>query len=69
MGRETREAIHHTDAGGPTLLPVAEPGRGERTGTTKLLPRPTDPDYLYRAKVVQVIDGDTLDLHIDVGSR
>lgn len=31
------------------------------------LPRPTDPEYLYRANVLSVIDGDTLDLDIDLG--
>lgn len=31
------------------------------------LERPTDPEYLYRAAVLGVIDGDTLDLEIDLG--
>ncbi len=31
------------------------------------LPRPTDPEYLYRATVLGVIDADTLDLDIDLG--
>lgn len=39
----------------------------ERTGVATLLPRPTDPGYLYRATVAQVVDGDTFDLRIDVG--
>lgn len=29
--------------------------------------RPTDPSYLYKAKIVNVVDGDTLILHIDLG--
>lgn len=29
--------------------------------------RPTDPSYLYRAKIIDVVDGDTLILHIDLG--
>ena len=31
------------------------------------LKRPTQPSYLYRATVEQVIDGDTMDLSIDLG--
>ncbi len=31
------------------------------------LMRPSDPGYLYKAKVDQVIDGDTIDLSIDLG--
>ncbi len=31
------------------------------------LKRPTDPTYLYRAKILEVIDGDTLILDIDLG--
>ena len=37
-----------------------KPGKAE-------LPRPTDPEYLYRANVLSVIDGDTIDLDIDLG--
>lgn len=29
--------------------------------------RPTDPSYLYKAKIIDVVDGDTLILHIDLG--
>jgi micrococcal nuclease len=32
-----------------------------------ILKRPTNPTYLYRAKVIEVIDGDTLKLQIDLG--
>lgn len=28
---------------------------------------PTPPDYCYRAKVVKIVDGDTLDVDIDLG--
>jgi micrococcal nuclease len=28
---------------------------------------PTEPAYLYRAKVVNIVDGDTIDVDIDVG--
>lgn len=29
--------------------------------------RPTDPSYLYKAKIINVVDGDTLILNIDLG--
>ncbi len=32
-----------------------------------VLTRPTEPDYVYGARVLQVVDGDTLDLDIDLG--
>jgi endonuclease YncB( thermonuclease family) len=32
-----------------------------------ILERPTEPHYVYAAKVLDVIDGDTLDLAVDVG--
>lgn len=31
------------------------------------LPRPTDPTYLYRATITGVVDGDTIDVDIDLG--
>ena len=31
------------------------------------VPGPVEPTYLYRAEVVRVIDGDTVDLDIDLG--
>lgn len=34
---------------------------------TKSIARPTNSDYLYKAKIVKVIDGDTLVLNIDLG--
>ena len=34
---------------------------------TTILKRPTNPTYLYRAKVLDVVDGDTLILDIDLG--
>jgi len=40
---------------------------GKKTRTKASLPRPKDPEYLYRANVLSVIDGDTLDLDIDLG--
>lgn len=33
------------------------------------LKRPTDPSYLYKAKIVNVVDGDTLILSIDLGFK
>jgi len=39
----------------------------ERTGKPVLLPRPTDPSYIYKAEVRDVIDADTLLLDIDLG--
>lgn len=30
-------------------------------------PGPTEPAYLYRAEVVRVVDGDTIDVDIDLG--
>lgn len=30
-------------------------------------PNPTEPAYLYRAEVVRVVDGDTVDVDIDLG--
>lgn len=39
-----------------------------RTGETAL-PRPPEADYLYAVKVDEVIDGDTLDMIIDLGFR
>lgn len=32
-----------------------------------LEPGPTEPAYLYRAEVVHVVDGDTIDVDIDLG--
>ncbi len=32
-----------------------------------VLERPSEPDYLYGAQVLSVVDGDTLDLQIDLG--
>ncbi|MFW6031176.1 MAG: DUF1016 N-terminal domain-containing protein [Myxococcota bacterium] len=34
---------------------------------TRTLPRPTEPSYIYRAHVDRVVDGDTVDLTIDLG--
>ncbi|WP_090881172.1 thermonuclease family protein [Bauldia litoralis] len=30
-------------------------------------PNPTEPAYLYRAEVVRIVDGDTIDVDIDLG--
>lgn len=37
------------------------------SNSNKKIKRPTDPSYLYKAKIVDVVDGDTLILHIDLG--
>ncbi len=43
-------------------------GDGEANSKTKKkLERPTDPTYLYKAKVSNVVDGDTLVLLVDLG--
>ena len=34
---------------------------------TTILKRPTNPTYLYRAKVLDIVDGDTIVLDIDLG--
>jgi endonuclease YncB( thermonuclease family) len=34
---------------------------------TTILKRPTDPTFLYEAEIIEVIDGDTLLLNIDLG--
>ena len=39
----------------------------QRKGKPLTLPRPTDPSYLYKAQVRDVIDADTLLLDIDLG--
>ena len=33
------------------------------------LPRPTTPSYIYGATLQRIVDGDTMDLHIDLGFR
>lgn len=43
------------------------PSANEDDATRAALPRPTDPAYIYRAHVDRVIDGDTLDLIVDLG--
>lgn len=35
--------------------------------STDTLPRPTHASYLYKVEVINIIDGDTLDLRIDLG--
>lgn len=32
-----------------------------------ILKRPSEPTYLYKAKIIKVIDGDTLNLYVDLG--
>jgi len=44
-----------------------ETARKQRKGKPLTLPRPTDPSYLYKAEVRDVIDADTLLLDIDLG--
>jgi len=45
----------------------AEEGEKINSKTKKKLERPTDPTYLYKAKVTNVVDGDTLVLLVDLG--
>jgi endonuclease YncB( thermonuclease family) len=39
----------------------------QKPGSAVTLPRPTDPSYLYKAEVRDVVDADTLMLDIDLG--
>ena len=41
------------------LIALASPGLAEDG--------PTEAPYTYRAEVVEVIDGDTIDVHLDLG--
>ena len=41
--------------------------RQEDKDSKTILKRPTDNSYLYKAKILEVIDGDTLVLNIDLG--
>lgn len=48
--------------------PVGKPSHKSTSAKkTSKLKRPTDPNYLYKAKIVDVVDGDTLILNIDLG--
>jgi len=40
---------------------------GGRISSKVLLTRPSDPSYLYQAELEAIVDGDTLDLLVDVG--
>mgnify|MGYP000188654766 FL=1 len=40
---------------------------GVKNSTVKKIRRPMDPSYLYKAKIIDVVDGDTLILQIDLG--
>ncbi len=40
---------------------------GKSGQNSKKIKRPVDPSYLYKAKIVNVVDGDTLILNIDLG--
>ncbi len=40
---------------------------GSTKGVSRKIKRPTDPSYLYMAQIIDVVDGDTLILHIDLG--
>jgi endonuclease YncB( thermonuclease family) len=42
---------------------------GKKPPRAKKLRRPTTPRYTYRATVEKVIDGDTVDLHLDLGFK
>ncbi|MCH2110819.1 MAG: DUF1016 N-terminal domain-containing protein [Polyangiaceae bacterium] len=46
---------------------IAQELHDSKTPASVLLKRPTHPEYLYRASLLSVIDGDTLDLDIDLG--
>ena len=46
---------------------IAQDKNATSAASTTALRRPSDPKYVYRAKVEHVIDGDTLDLSIDLG--
>lgn len=43
------------------------PPKSKRSSKAPSLPRPTEPSYIYRAHVDRVVDGDTVDLTIDLG--
>lgn len=49
-----------------SIKELNEPNSTTKKSTTKIK-RPTDPSYLYKAKIIDVVDGDTLILHIDLG--
>ena len=51
----------------PALQARIARDRLDASGAATLLPRPDGSEYVYRAHIEQVIDGDTLDLRIDVG--
>jgi len=67
------EELARTDSLSATRLRTAIQGarydsaQREKKGKPLILPRPTDPSYLYKAEVRDVIDADTLLLDIDLG--
>jgi endonuclease YncB( thermonuclease family) len=60
--RELVEAIRG-DAFALSLTSDAKPNKP----SAKTLPRPTEPDYLYTVEPLRVIDGDTIDVQVDLG--
>jgi len=67
------EELARADALSATRLRTAIQGarydsaQRQKKGKPIVLPRPTDPSYLYKAEVRDVIDADTLLLDIDLG--
>ena len=52
--------LKHLAIFGTVLTLIASSASGQESG-------PTEPAYLYRANVVNIIDGDTIDVDIDLG--
>ncbi len=46
---------------------IANSGKLNQNQDVKKITRPKNPDYLYKAKIIDVVDGDTLILNIDLG--
>jgi endonuclease YncB( thermonuclease family) len=61
----TREQLAKAVAEAQETAESGEPG-GSRKGA-KRLERPTEPSFVYKAFVEHVVDGDTLELRIDLG--
>jgi len=60
--RELVEAIRE-DAFALSLTSDTKPNKP----SAKTLPRPSEPDYLYTVEPLRVIDGDTIDVQVDLG--
>jgi endonuclease YncB( thermonuclease family) len=48
-------------------LSLTDDKRPNKANAGKSLPRPTAPDYLYTVEPLRVIDGDTIDVQVDLG--